>query len=148
MVRKRSWPAVSHYSYQLCPLAAARSRIPRQPPPGPSSPINSMRLVLPQTSRWVRTICSLTRLPSISMVLILLPRSACPIDRGPIGYDGTYKSIPDKSAFLICMRYHYAAYSNVRAAEQRDVPMVVMNEGVHESSQKRKRRHDFPTPCR
>jgi hypothetical protein len=56
MVRKRSWPAVSH-------------------------------------------ICSFTRLPSSSIVRIL-----------------------------------------------KSMPMVVMKEGVNESSLKRKRQHDFPTP--
>jgi len=33
-----------------------------------------------------------------------------------------------------------------RARTHKSIPIVVMNEGVHESSQKRRRRHDLPTP--
>lgn len=69
IVRKRSCPAVSHWSGQ--PMQAAVGR----------------------------TICSFIRLPSSSIVLIL-----------------------------------------------KSMPMVVMNEGVHASSQKRNSRHDLPTP--
>lgn len=56
-------------------------------------------MVLKRSWPAVSQICSLTRLPSSSMVLIL-----------------------------------------------KSMPMVVMNEGVNESSLKRSKQHDFPTP--
>ena len=66
------------------------------------------------------TICSLIRLPSSSTVRIL-------------------KSIP--------IVLHEA--ENVsRAGAKRALQAHVMKDGVHASSQKRRRRHDFPTPRR
>lgn len=66
-----------------------------------------------------RTICSLILLPSSSIVRILLrTRSACPHILVTRARDSTHKSIP----------------------------IVVIKDGVHESSQNRKSRHDLPTP--
>ena len=64
----------------------------------------------------MRTICSLIRFPSSSIVRILLHTNQLEDRLGDRG--SPYKSMP----------------------------IVVMKEGVHESSQKRRRRHDLPTP--
>lgn len=74
------------------------------------------------------TICNLILLPSSSIVLILLPislhaRWCCP--------RGKTRGKKGESA---------------RRATHKSMPMVVMNEGVHESSQNRSKRQDLPTP--